>query len=77
MNKLKVVDVYRIIGNVDEVVRVMSFGIVLDDIILLVFKDVLKGVIKIFIEVLSVLVVIGIVIDLWLLYRSIVDLFNF
>lgn len=76
MNNLKVVEVYRIIGSVDEVVRVLRFGIVLDDIVLLVFKDVLKGVIKLFIKVLSVLVVVGIVIDLGVLIYSVVDLFK-
>lgn len=47
------------------------------DIILFVVKDVFKGVVKLFIEVLGVFVVIGIVVDFGLLVWNLVDLFNF
>eukprot|EP00105_Crassostrea_gigas_P012074 XP_011427958.1 PREDICTED: uncharacterized protein LOC105328675 [Crassostrea gigas] len=77
VNNSKAVDVYRITGNVDEVARVMSIGTALDDIIPSVFKDVSKGVTKISTEALSALAAIGIVIDLWSLYRSTADLSNF
>lgn len=58
-------------------VRVVKFGIILVDIVFLVFIDVVKWVLKLFIEVLGVLVVMGIVLDLWFLILSLIDLFKF
>lgn len=58
-------------------VRVVKFGIILVDIVFLVFIDVVKWVLKLFIEVLNVLVVMGIVLDLWFLILSLIDLFKF
>lgn len=58
-------------------VRVVKFGIILVGIVFLVFIDVVKWVLKLFIEVLNVLVVMGIVLDLWFLILSLIDLFKF
>lgn len=49
---------------------------VLDKIVLLVFKDVLKWVILLFIKIWIVLVVIGVIDDLEFLILDVVDLFK-
>lgn len=74
---LKVVNLYRIVGSVDEVDRLLSIGKVLDDIFLLVFKDVLNGNIKLLILILSVLVVVGILFDVIFLILNVVNLLKF
>lgn len=74
---LKVVNLYRIVGSVDEVDRLLSIGKVLDDMFLLVFKDVLNGNIKLLILILSVLVVVGILIDVICLIWNVFNLLKF
>ncbi|XP_056008129.1 apolipoprotein L3-like [Ostrea edulis] len=67
-------DVYRIAGNTDEVARILSLSSELGDLVPSAMKDVSKGAAKLSAEALSVLVAIGIVIDLGSLIYNAVDL---
>lgn len=59
----KAVNLYRIVGSVDEVDRLLSIGKVLDDMLPSVFKDVSNGNTKLSTPTSSVLAAVGILID--------------
>eukprot|EP00105_Crassostrea_gigas_P045103 XP_019929251.1 PREDICTED: apolipoprotein L3 [Crassostrea gigas] len=73
----KVVDLYRITGKVHSNVELLRIVNVLDDTVLSPLNDITKGVTTLSAKALSVLTAIGIVIDMWSLYRSAADLSKF
>lgn len=73
----KVVEVYRIIGNKDKIVEFFKIGDVLDDLLLIVLRDVFEECVIILIEVLSIVVVIGILIDIGFLIWNVLEFIRF
>lgn len=71
----KVVEVYRIIGNKDKIVEFFKIGDVLDDLLLIVLKDVFEE--CVIILVLSIVVVIGILIDIGFLIWNVLEFIRF
>lgn len=73
----KAVNLYRIVGSVDEVDRLLSIGKVLDDILPSVFKDVSNGNTKLSTPTSSVLAAVGILFDVISLILNAVNLSKF
>lgn len=69
----KVVEVYRIIRNKDKIVEFFKIG----DVLFIVLKDVFEESVIILIEVLSIVVVIGILIDIGFLIWNVLEFIRF